>query len=442
MTEPPTPSPPDEPWGPGGPGHLPPQGGAPRPGPGPGQQADHPADPYPQQPYPQQPYPQPGYGGPGGYPQQPYPQPGYGQPGGYPQGDYPQAQYPPASPAKGAGFNLTARIGPRLTRRPEARFSISLAAVGVVLAIVGVIIWAGGYLASGLSFNFDGNGGPTTSGEGRRFLGAALSLIVVAVGYALVILRRLGALATAGVVASAVGVPLTMVFLTLDYRGLFRGQFPISVDAVFLVSILVWLVSYFLVPGAQGRAFYLALAALFLPGYIVSKAQGTDLVFSAVSSVSGSSSRSSSTDTVAAIALVFGVGYYLIAAYLDKRHRSGAAVALVVAAFNSTVGGVIAAVPSLHQLGTGVLLIVLGAVLACYGGYFGRRFTTWFWSFGLVLGIGLVVQKILPDSTTGSGITLIVIGAVVVLVAHLFSTLTNEAPEFPPAESEAAVVTR
>jgi hypothetical protein len=426
MTEPPQPpSDPNQPYGPG----QPPQG--PPSGPGPGRYqppSGYPQQGYPQQGYPQQPQP--------GYPQ--YPAGAYGQ---YPQQPYAQGGYPqPASARPGAG--LAARLGTRLSRRPEARFGISLAAGGVALALVGVLVWGFGYFAAGLQIDLGLDGGPPrANGESRRFLGAGLALAMVVIGYLLVVLRRRGPLATAGVVASAFGVPLMMIFLTLDVGHLFAGQFPISIDAVWLVSIIVWLISYFAVPGAQGRAFYLAAAAIGLAGYVGFKTGENALLRTAASTVNnGSLSSGAGTGSIAAVGLIFGLAYYAVAVFLDRSGRSGAAVALVVAGFGVTLGGVIAAVPTFHQIGTGVLLIVLGALLGWYGGYFGRRFTTWVWTAGLVIGVGLIVQKIIPSDYTGAGILLIAVGAVVVVLAQVISSLSSEAPEFEatPAQAPAA----
>lgn len=437
MTEPPhPPSTPDEPWASGEANYPPPQGGGPRPGPGPDPQQGFPGSPSQQQPYPQ-PYPQPGYGQPGGYPQPGYGQPGGVWPGGYSQGNYPPAQQPPGSSRSG-GLRVAARLGPRLARRPEPRFGISLAAAGAVLAVVGVLVWSIGYFAAGLNIDFNANSGrPSTHGEGRRFLGAGLSLLLVAAGYALVLVRRRGPLATAGVVASAIGIPLVMGFLTLDVGGAFSGQFPINIDAIYIVSVLAWLISYFAIPGAQGRAFYLGLAALNFATYVGYKAAGNSAIQSAASSVSGNglTSGGSSTDSLGAVGLVFGLSYYAIAAFLDKRGRSGPAVALAVAGFFVTVTGVVALARSFGLAGTGALLIALGAGLAWYGGHFGRRFTTWVWGGAFGLGVILIVAKISPNNYTAAGITLIVVGAIVAIGAHVASRATREQPDIDEAQA-------
>jgi hypothetical protein len=382
------------------------------------------------------------YAPPGGYPHDPYaptggyPQPPYGQGpgGGYPPDPYaygPPGGYPAAQPAP--GLKLRARLGTRLVRRPEPRFGISLAAVGVALVIGGILVWSGGYLAAGfdLNYNLDGDGGVTTSGSSRRFLGAGLFFLLTAVGYGLVILRRRGPLATAGAVAGAAGVPLTVLFVSFDLGGAFNGGgFPFSVDAVYLVSILAWLISYFAVPGAKGRSFYLGLAAVGIAAYLGLKASGDAVVRTVFGSVAtGGLASGGDTGTVAAVGLTFGLAYYAIAVLLDKKGYAGAAVAMVYAGFVTTLGGIFGAVPSFGMLGTGFLLVVLGAGLSWYGGHFGRRFTTWAWMAALLIGIGLIVAKAIPDSYTGAGLTFIVIGLVVAMLAHVLSTATSEQPD-------------
>jgi hypothetical protein len=403
--------------------------------------------PPPQQPSGEPYYPpQQPWGPPGGYAPNPNPDPyaqggyqhgGYQQ-GGYQQGGYQQGGYPPPGPS--GGLNLAQRLGSRLLRRPEPRFGISLAAAGVALAVVGVLYWSFGYLIQGLNIGIDDNTGRLrTDGESRRFLGFALSLLLTAAGYALMIIKRRGPLATAGAIGAAIGVPLALVFVTLDFTGL-SGGLPINIDLVYMLSAIIWLITYFVVPGARGRAFFLAIAALAFASYVEYKVASDSFTRLAVSAV-GSSSPSLNdigTGSITAVALIFGIGYYAIAVLLDRKGYAGAAVALVVAGFFSTTSGITYGVLTFKQVGTGVELLILGVALSWYGGHYGRRFTTWFWAFAIVAGIGLIVQKALPDSPSGGGITFIVIGVVVVVVAQLVATATGEPTDLeavPTAES-------
>ncbi|MDT4911564.1 MAG: hypothetical protein QOC66_692 [Pseudonocardiales bacterium] len=409
MTEPP--QPPDE----TGPHRPTPGGGRPH---DPYPSGGYPQDPYAGQQYPPQQYPPQQYP-PQQYPPQQYPPQQY-QPGGYPQG----GGYPPA-----ASRSFDERLGARLLRRPEPRFGISLAGAAAALVLVGLLIWTFGYLVDGLDINLSDGGDLSTGGGSRRFLGAGLFLVLAVAGYALVLLRRRGPLATTGIVTGAVAVPFTLIFLTFDIENTLSGDLPFNLDAVYIVSVIVWLGSYFFVPGARGRSFLLGASAVGLAGYVGLKAAGDSVARTAFSSVSGDGFDTSGTDSLAAVGLIFGLSYYAIAAFLDKRGHSGAGVAMAYAAFVTTVGGVISAAPSFDQVGTAILLIVLGLALSWYGGFFGRRFTSWAWAVAVVIGVGLLVQKAVPDSYTGAGITFLVIGAVLALAAHAVSATTNEAPD-------------
>jgi len=413
MSEPPA-NPPDQPEG-----HSPRH----RPHPEPQQPwQGYPPQGYPAQDYPQQGYP--AYPAPGGYPA-----PGdYPAPGGYPAG----GGYPP--PGQRPPVNITALLGARARRRPEARFSHALAGAGAALALVGGFIWAVGYFAHGLDFGYYSYSAepPTLHGEGRRFLGFAIFLVLALAGYAVLALRRRGTLATAGAVAAAFGIPFALSFAFLDIGSTFSsGDFPINVDAVFLISIVVWLISYFAIPGARGRAVFLALAAAAFPTYIAFKVGAEDDLRGASSAfgngdVGGISSHSG---TIAALGLIFGLGYYVIAFVLDRSGRGGVAIGLLYPAFMVTVSGLLAATDSFKQVGTGVALIVVGVAVALYGGRFGRRFTTWVWAAGAALGVVVIITKIDIDKYWLIGILLIVLGLALAVAAHVVSQSLHEEPD-------------
>jgi hypothetical protein len=426
MSEPPQPPDANAPDGSGGAQQPPPGGweppvgpveGPPHARPTPGHGRYQPPQ-YQPGPYDPQPYQQPQYSQ-GGYPPAGYPQ------GGYPQGGYPQGAGHPSAPTA----SMADRLGSRVLRRPLPRFGTSLAGAAAALVLIGLLIWSLGYLTEGLNLDFSDNGDLSTGGTGRRFLGALLFLVLAGVGYTVVVLRRRGPLATAGIVSGAVAVPLVLIFLTFDIGNIVRGELPFNLDAVYIVSIIVWLGSYFLVPGARGRSFLLGSAAAALSAYVALKAGSDSFGRTAFSTVSGDGFDTGGTDSLAAVGLIFGVSYYVIAAFLDKQGRHGAAVAMAYAAFGTTVAGVIAAAPSFDQVGTGILLIVLGIALTWYGGRFGRRFTSWAWAVGFVIGIGLLVAKAAPDSYTAAGIMFVIIGAAVAAIAHVVASTTSEEPD-------------
>lgn len=335
---------------------------------------------------------------------------------------------PPPHPQPGAG--LSARLGERAVRRPEPRLGVSLAGTGIALALLGVLIWGGDYLTG----PHRGGGG---GGSSRHLLGAALSLLVVVAGYALAVRRRRGPLVTAGVTASALGVPLLLGFLTFDSSHGGQSGPPFSLDVIVLVSVLVWMLSYILVPGTRGHSFYLGLAAVTLWVYVVDKAEPatvslTGLLQNAFLPGFGRAPVTPDWSTVATLSLVFGLGYYLVAFVLDHSGRTGPGAALAVGGFLATAAGIAAASANLHQIGTGIVLILVGLVVTAFGARGGRRFTTWVWSAGTGLGIALIISKLASDNTAAAGVALIAAGAVVVLVGQVLAQALHEPDDLVP----------
>ena len=117
---------------------------------------------------------------------------------------------------------------------------------------------------------------------------------------------------------------------------------------------------------------------------------------------------------------------------LDRTGRSGTAVAFAVAGFLATTGGIAAAAANLHEIGTGVLLIVAGLILAGYGARAGRRFTTWAWSAGVVLGATLIINKVADSNAAAAGMAMIVVGAVIVVAGQLASGALREPDDIAP----------
>jgi hypothetical protein len=346
------------------------------------------------------------------------------------------APYPqPVPPTRGPG--LSDRLGDRAIRRPDPRLGVSLAGAGIGLAVLGVLIWGGDYLG-GSNGGGGGGGGDSSS---RRLLGAGLALVVVVAGYALAVSRRRGPLATAGVVASALGVPVLLGFLTFDTAPSGQSGLPVSLDAIVLVSVLAWLLSYLVVPGARGHSFYLGLAAITIWPYVLDKAEpGTFSVITFVRVFVGSQGLFGGGvgpvpdwTTVAVISLMFGLGYYLVAFTLDHVGRSGPGAALAVAGFLATAGGIAAAAVNLPAIGTGILLIVLGLILARFGARGGRRFTTWTWSAGVALGVTVIIAKLTGNNSAAAGVALIASGGVVVLIGHVLAGALHESDDLMPA---------
>jgi hypothetical protein len=369
------------------------------------------------------------YGPPPRYqPAQPYPQ----DPHAHPSPGYPPAP-PPGPPAAPSARD---RLGSRVARRPEPRFGVALAGVGVALVILGVLVWAGEYAASG-GGSGSGFGGGGSGTDSHKLLGAALSLAVVVIGYALAIGRRVGPLTNAGVAASALGVPVMVGFISLQPAS------GISVDAVAIVSMLVWVLSYAVVPVVRGHVFYAAATTLTLWLYLIDKVEPHLFSFAWVfrgivpdtggAGFQGPGFAAPDFNTIAGICLVFGLAYYLTALFLDRAGRSGLALAFVVGGFAATASGIATAAINLAQVATGFLLIVLGALLAAYGASSGRRFTTWAWAAAIGVGVFDIIAKASPDNAAAAGISFIIVGVLVVALAATAAQLLREPDETVPA---------
>lgn len=354
---------------------------------------------YPAQPYPGQPYAGQHYAA------QPYP----GQP--HPGGGQPPAGPPPAPPTGGGPGRSDDAFRRRFARRPEPRFTVALAGAGAALALFGVFLWGGTYYGEGLAGSYDG----TTN---RNLLGGGLAALLVVVGYVLAIVQRRGSLATAGVVAVGVGVPLALGFLTLDVT----STDVVNLDAVFWVSLVVWAVSYAVVPGTRGHTFFVFLIASGLFEYVISK--NTPRLNGGF--FGGNGPQVSGTGTIAAIGLILGLGYYLIAFLLDRSGRHGPATGLVYPAFVATASGIVAWGRDIHLAGVGILTIVIGLLICWYGGHFGRRVTCFAAAGAVTLGVGLLVYDAAKNDGVKAGVSFLVVGFAVVVIAALFSRALGE----------------
>jgi hypothetical protein len=353
----------------------------------------------------------------------------------YPPPDPSEPMYPygaqPGEPLPGPPA-LAAPSRTRLFARPEPRFGVALAAAGVVLVAIGVALVS--HLGGSVD-EFGGGGG----GGGHRALGIVLALVAIVAGYTALVLRPTGPLGAAGVAASALGIPLLLVFATSSssHPG---GQ----VDVVLLVSLLAWLVSYAVVPGARGHAFYLGVAAVEFWVYLVDKVEPHLLEGALLAPFFGSFDSADDLDglgatvrpdyaSVATLSLVVGVIYLAAAFGLDRAGRAGTSVALVVASYPTMLVGLICAAVELPQSAEGVLLIVLGLVIAALAARSGHRATTWAWAGVVALGVVVIVADAVEDSAGGAGVVLIVVGLLLVAAAWGASVLLRERPETEPA---------
>ncbi len=368
------------------------------------------------------------------YPEGPpqYGPPQYGPPPYDPQ-QYGRPPGPPDSAPPRQRGQLMALLHDRLTGRPEPRLGVSIAGVGIGLVIAGVLSWSLTYvIEGGVSSSFSATGANTDS---RRYLGVGLSLVVIVIGYALTVRARCGPLATAGVAAGALAVPVAIDFLTFSASA---GD-PGSIDAIFWVSVIVWTLSYLFVPGARGHAFYLGLTAVLAWIYAIDKvapeAFNTRSVVAGLTPLSPSNPFGATTvdgASLAGISLTIGAIYYLVAWSLDRSGRRGAGVVFALAGFPAVAVGVAATAQDLKQVGAGIVLVVVGLALAAYGARYGRRFTTWVWAIGVGVGAVLVLSKLVKAGAT-VGISLIIAGGVFVAAGWALARALHEPDDVVPA---------
>ena len=379
---------------------------------------------------------------PGQYPQHypqhtgPYAAPGSPQ---YPAQQFPPGPgtpYPGQPTPPGSRPTVWQRLGARATQRPAPRFGVTLTGVGVVLVVVGILVWGLSYIVDGVR-NGLVSGGGVGAADSRHFLGFALALILVAVGYALVVIARTGPLVTAGIAATALGIPVAMEFATLDLSG---GD-PVNTDAIVWVSVVAYLISYFFVRGARGHTFYLGLSALVLWEYAVGKAgPDTSTLGSAViGSTTGGSPGVPSVDnkTIAAASLIFAVAYYLIAWYLDRTGRRGVALPFVVVGIPAMLVGIGALAPDTKRIGTGIILLLVGLVLTRYGAVYERRFTAWFWGLASAAGAVVILSEF-ANQGVSIGIAMIVLGIVFAVGGWFAAKALDEPDDMAGAMADAA----
>ncbi|MGN6610062.1 MAG: hypothetical protein ACTHMS_24015 [Jatrophihabitans sp.] len=339
-----------------------------------------------------------------------------------------------ADPAGGTPTPPGSRFGERLQRRPEPRFAVALAGAGAVLALIGLVVWAGQYVGSDLvgSVRLDENGLPTgRGGSDRHILAGVIFLAVAAVGVLLGLSRRRGPLATAATALFAGGVPLALGFFSLDVSG---GSFPLNLDLIAWVSIVAWAVAYAAVPGLRGHTVLIFLIATTFFDYVLFKSAQDEVLGRVASSAfnTGDVSSSGGAGAITAVGLIFGLGYYAIAFALDRRGLHGPATGLVYPAFGATVLGLVGFGIQTSITGAGVLTVLLGIACCLAGARNGRRATSFVWAAGVVVGVGLVVEQQV-DGTSGRGVTFAVVGAVLVALAQLVASATREPDDMDPA---------
>ena len=102
----------------------------------------------------------------------------------------------------------------------------ALAGTGVAVAVLGLLNWSSNVVTTGSG----GSGGDPSSGA--RLGGFLIAAVLTVLGYLFAVRARRGVLVTAGVGASALGIPISLAWLSFGDHG--GGHLPIQLDAVAL----------------------------------------------------------------------------------------------------------------------------------------------------------------------------------------------------------------
>lgn len=342
--------------------------------------------------------------------------------------------------ADGPTTSFLDSLGARGVRRAEPRTSIAIAGAGCALAVLGVLIVAGDTGGGDDSFN--------------KVPGILLSALVVAAGFFTLSAVRGGPMATAGTVAAALGVPPLMFFLTFDQDGLP----PYSTEGILIVSTLVWLAAYLIGPG-RGRPFFLGaglIGAWFtllqlteevfdLPyglfGFAPVFEPGFDEDFEGGSGSFGQSFETPDPTTIGLLSLGLGVLYLLVTRRLDTQGRHGAATPFALATLPTLFVGTLALAEDLEQAGTGLLLALVGAVLAYHGSTTGRRATAWIGGATTATGAAVFLGD-MSDDVTIVGMLFLAAGIGLVGAGHAIATALREPDEMELTFADPARVGR
>lgn len=342
-------------------------------------------------------------------------------------------------------------IGERGRRRAEPRTSVSLAAAGCGLALLGVLVLS---VDTGLD---------ESTGDFSRIPGLLLSALVVALGYFVLSATRTGALATAGTVGASLGVPAVMFFLTFDQEGFP----PYNTEAILFVSTAVWLGSYLVGP-AQGRPWFLGSGLIglwfsvleitedlfeapfaflgFLGGSAAMEFEATGEAIGPSGDSSGDfeggdfeSGGFGGSDgfafdppdpaTIGMLSLGLGLAFVLIGRWLDRNGRHGAATPFAFAAVPCLAVGVTGLSEDLEAAGSGLLLVAIGVLLAWNGATIWRRATSWIGGAAAALGLAIFLGDMAGDSATTGGMLYVAGGIALVFGGHLIAQAIDEPDE-------------
>ncbi len=308
----------------------------------------------------------------------------------------------PAGTTPGGPSAWLARLGPLAAHRPPPSISRALAGVGGALTAAGGVALAGQHWAS--------------SGSGA--LGALLSGALLVAGVAATV-RLPARLAVAGVGAAGVAAPAVAFFLSAG------GGVPSVREVAILAALL--LAGLYAAGPWRGHTFHLAI--LVVAGWVFAVSFGNfgleGFVFGGFGTVG------KAVSTAGAASMVVAVIYLGVGSWLHDKGLQGMATPFLGVAAVALPAGAFAVARDLGDVGTGAVLLTVGAAVALVGARCRRRGTTWLGLAVAVYGL-LTLCDAVSDRTSVAAVVVVLAGAGLVFAAPYAGALMGEpAPDAP-----------
>lgn len=316
----------------------------------------------------------------------------------------------PAAPPEPLPVRLRRMIGGAAEARPPATLGSALAGVAALI---------GAFAVATL-------GGEVLENDNSRVL-AALITAVYGAGGAVLLVRGDGPQRSAGAVAAAASVFLTLGFLILG-----EGQFDEGDTTVVLaLSTIIWAVLYFVGPSrGYGVMLGAALGGVWLS--IVVQLGLEDILALTTLPLAGFGGFVPAPDNsdIIIVTLLFGGGYLALGHLLDREELHGIATGFMGAGLVVTAIGITIATAGQDDWVVAILFVSTGAYVAYFGALAGRRFTTWAGTITLLTGFIVLATTVVSDE--GDVAESIVILALMVAIALISPIISDALGEESP----------
>ncbi|MEX1105757.1 MAG: hypothetical protein WEB78_06125 [Ilumatobacteraceae bacterium] len=286
-----------------------------------------------------------------------------------------------ASVDHGRLWHLLDSMGERVRDRVPARASIALPGLGGVALFTAFAAYV----------------------DVDRIPMVIVSLLLIAVGVAVLLIPSPDELRSAAVGAAVVAIPVFAISATVG-----DDDAPGAATAL-LIGVLY--LAAWLLPGFRGRTIMLGLASVALPiwlGIVISgDGDGESSLF--LGPVSEGLGASGTVYLVCGALLLAGVWL------LDRQGFHGAATGLVAAGLATTTIGVALVADQAGEVGGPALVSIVGVLVTVIGAHGDRRASTWFGAIITAIGVAAVIGIMIePDTPAASGTTALLVAAVLI----------------------------